>query len=204
MKMYKFFAKPVLDFLISLVMLLLLLPLFALIGFILLFLNGRPVIFKQKRPGKNGKIFTLYKFRTMSNEFSVSGEILPDIQRLTGAGSILRKFSLDELPQFLNVLRGELSIVGPRPLLIEYLGLYSPEQRRRHEVKPGITGWAQVNGRNSLTWEEKFSLDVYYVDNISFRLDMRIIWMTFAKLFRRSGIYNNQGTTVDKFTGSKT
>ncbi len=201
--MYKFFAKPVLDFVISLVMLLLLLPLFALIGFILLFLNGRPVIFKQKRPGKNGKIFTLYKFRTMSNEFSVSGEILPDIQRLTGAGSILRKFSLDELPQFLNVLRGELSIVGPRPLLIEYLGLYSPEQSRRHEVKPGITGWAQVNGRNSLTWEEKFSLDVYYVDNISFRLDMRIIWMTFVKLFRRSGIYNNQGNTMEKFTGSR-
>jgi lipopolysaccharide/colanic/teichoic acid biosynthesis glycosyltransferase len=163
---------------------------------------GWPVIFTQLRTGKNEMIFKLYKFRTMSDRRDSFGELLSDSERLTKLGVFLRKTSLDELPQLLNVLKGDISLVGPRPLLIEYLSLYNDEQRRRHKVKSGITGWAQVNGRNSLTWEEKFKLDVFYVDNLSFLLDLKILFRTSIKVFKGSDIYDNNGFTMDKFKGN--
>jgi len=200
--MYKTAIKPAFDYTISCAAIVILLPLILITGLLIYLTQGRPLIFCQERPGKNGKIFMLYKFRTMTNETNASGELLPDHQRLTRLGRFLRRSSLDELPQLFNVIRGDLSIVGPRPLLVEYLDYYTGEQKRRHEVKPGITGWAQVKGRNALKWEEKFILDVYYVDNISFCLDLKIILRTFAKVFSFSDIYNKQGTTMDKFKGS--
>ena len=164
---------------------------------------GSPVIFKQERPGKNGKIFKMLKFRTMLNTVDEHGELLPNEQRLTPFGNMLRKTSLDELPEFINVLKGDMSLVGPRPLLCEYLELYTPEQNRRHEVKPGITGYAQVNGRNSIGWEERFKLDVYYVDHYNFLLDLKILFMTVFKVFKRDGIGQTaENTTMEKFKGS--
>ena len=163
---------------------------------------GRPVLFKQKRPGKNGKIFTIYKFRTMSNKVDVHGELLPDEQRLTKFGKFLRSTSLDELPQLFNVLKGDMSFVGPRALLVEYLPLYNSRQTGRHLVKPGITGWAQVNGRNAISWEEKFDLDIWYVENRTFLLDLKILWMTFLKVVKRSDISSGKHVTMEKFTGS--
>jgi undecaprenyl phosphate N,N'-diacetylbacillosamine 1-phosphate transferase len=165
---------------------------------------GSPILFRQKRPGKDEKIFGIYKFRTMTNDTDENGNLLPDEQRLVGIGKFIRSTSLDELPQLFNVLRGEMSFVGPRPLLIEYLDLYNDKQKRRHDVKPGITGWAQVNGRNAISWEQKFDYDVWYVDNQSFWLDMKILWMTFLKVIRRSDISSNTSATMEKFTGSKT
>mgnify|MGYP001270267896 CR=1 FL=1 len=164
---------------------------------------GSPIIFKQKRPGLYGKPFYVYKFRTMTDEKDENGKLLPDEVRLTKTGKIIRKLSLDELPQLFNVLKGELSLVGPRPLLMEYLPLYTTEQARRHEVKPGITGWAQVNGRNAISWEEKFALDVWYVDNQSFWLDMKILFMTVIKVFKREGISQEGQATIEKFTGTQ-
>lgn len=164
---------------------------------------GSPIIFKQKRPGLYGKPFYVYKFRTMTDEKDENGKLLPDEVRLTKTGRIIRKLSLDELPQLFNVLKGELSLVGPRPLLMEYLPLYTTEQARRHEVKPGITGWAQVNGRNAISWEEKFALDVWYVDNQSFWLDMKILFMTVIKVFKREGISQEGQATIEKFTGTQ-
>ncbi|KZO00024.1 sugar transferase [Pseudobacillus badius] len=164
---------------------------------------GSPVIFKQKRPGLHGKPFFVYKFRTMTDERDEHGRLLPDHIRLTPFGQRLRKLSIDELPQLLNVLKGDISLVGPRPLLMDYLELYTPEQARRHEVRPGITGWAQVNGRNELSWEEKFKLDVWYVDNRSFWLDVKILCMTVLKVFKSEGISQTGHVTVEKFTGSK-
>jgi sugar transferase EpsL len=172
------------------------------ISFIILLSMGNPVLFKQIRPGYQGKPFTIMKFRTMDNNLDQSGKILPDQERLTKTGKVLRKFSLDELPQLFNVLKGDLSFVGPRPLLMEYLPRYTPEQARRHDVKPGITGWAQVNGRNTLTWEEKFNLDIWYVDNRNFILDMSILWMTFLKVLKREGISAEGYATMPEFTGS--
>jgi len=201
--MYKTALKPAIDFILSFTVMVILLPLILFIGIVIYITHGRPVLFCQKRPGKNGKIFMLYKFRTMTNEVSENGELLIDKLRLTRLGRFLRRFSLDELPQLLNVIKGEMSIVGPRPLLLEYLEYYTEKQSRRHLVKPGITGWAQVNGRNSLTWEEKFTLDVYYVENISFLLDLRIVLKTFARVFMNSHIYNEEGNTMEKFIGSK-
>ncbi|WP_424255502.1 sugar transferase [Desulfoprunum sp.] len=163
---------------------------------------GTPILFSQTRPGLHGKPFTLYKFRTMTDGRNASGNLLPDAQRLTGFGRFLRSTSLDELPELINVLRGEMSLVGPRPLLMEYLPLYSPEQARRHEVRPGLTGWAQINGRNALSWEEKFKLDVWYVDNQSLWLDMKIIFLTVWKVFRRDGISAEGEATMPRFTGS--
>jgi len=160
---------------------------------------GRPVIFRQQRPGFLGKPFTIYKFRTMTDAQDENGHILPDAERLTRLGRFLRSTSLDELPELWNVLKGDMSFVGPRPLLMEYLGRYTPQQARRHEVKPGITGWAQVNGRNALTWEEKFKLDVWYVDNIGFRLDMKIIAMTVWKILKREGINQPGQATMEEF-----
>lgn len=163
---------------------------------------GKPVLFRQVRPGLNGKPFVMYKFRTMTEERDAEGRLLPDEKRLTPFGRFLREYSLDELPEFFNVLRGEMSLVGPRPLLMEYLDRYTPEQARRHEVKPGITGWAQVNGRNALSWEEKFKLDVWYVDNWTIWLDLKILWLTLVKVPRREGISAHGHATMPEFKGS--
>ena len=162
---------------------------------------GVPVFFKQKRPGLHGKPFIIYKFRTMTDKKDHDGKVLPDEMRLTPLGKFLRRFSIDELPQLFNVIRGDLSLVGPRPLLMEYLALYTPESARRHDVKPGITGWAQVNGRNALSWDERFKLDVWYVDNRSFMLDLKILWLTLIKVFRKEGINQNGHATMEKFKG---
>jgi lipopolysaccharide/colanic/teichoic acid biosynthesis glycosyltransferase len=179
-----------------------LLPMLALAALVRLRL-GAPVLFRQKRPGLHGQPFMLLKFRTMLDARDASGGLLPDNERLTPFGRFLRSTSLDELPSLLSVLKGDLSLVGPRPLLMEYLPLYSPEQQRRHEVRPGITGWAQVNGRNAISWEEKFALDVWYVDNRSLLLDFRILALTLLKVFRREGISAAGEATMPRFTGSK-
>lgn len=163
---------------------------------------GSPIFFCQIRPGLHGKPFTMVKFRTMTDARDGQGQLLPDDKRLTPFGKFLRSTSLDELPELINALNGEMSLVGPRPLLMEYLPLYSPEQARRHEVRPGITGWAQVNGRNAISWEEKFKLDVWYVDNQSLVLDLKILWMTFAKVFKREGISQEGQATAEKFMGT--
>lgn len=162
---------------------------------------GSPILFRQKRPGLGGKVFTMLKFRTMSDARDTAGNPLPDSDRLTPFGRWLRASSLDELPELYNVLRGDMSLVGPRPLLLEYLPLYSPEQARRHEVRPGITGWAQVNGRNAIGWPDKFALDVWYVDNRSLWLDMRILAITVAKVWRREGVTGQNSATAEKFEG---
>lgn len=164
---------------------------------------GSPVLFRQTRPGRHGKPFQMIKFRTMRDAVDTDGRPLPDAERLTKLGQFLRSSSLDELPELWNVLKGEMSLVGPRPLLMEYLPLYSPEQARRHEVRPGVTGWAQVNGRNAISWDEKFALDVWYVDNRSLWLDMKIIWLTIRKVIKRDGISAAGEATMSKFTGEK-
>jgi undecaprenyl phosphate N,N'-diacetylbacillosamine 1-phosphate transferase len=164
---------------------------------------GSPILFKQKRPGYRKKIFGIYKFRTMTNDKDTNGNLLPDEQRLIGIGKFIRSTSLDELPQLFNVLKGEMSFVGPRPLLIEYLELYNNKQIKRHDVKPGITGWAQVNGRNAISWEQKFKYDIWYVENQSFSLDIKILWLTFLKVVRRSDISSDTSVTMEKFKGSK-
>lgn len=185
----------------SLALLFLAVPLLALAWLIRRKL-GSPVLFRQVRPGLNGKPFTMVKFRTMTDERGPDGALLPDAQRLTPFGRFLRSSSLDELPELWNVLRGEMSLVGPRPLLMEYLPLYTPQQARRHEARPGITGWAQVNGRNAISWKDKFALDVGYVDNQSFWLDIKILWMTVRKVLVRDGISAAGEATMSKFTGS--
>lgn len=164
---------------------------------------GSPVLFRQERPGLNGKPFTMVKFRTMRDAFDADGNPLPNSERMTPFGNFLRSTSLDELPELWNVLKGDMSLVGPRPLLMEYLPLYNREQARRHEVRPGITGWAQINGRNAISWEEKFNLDVWYVDNQSIWLDIKVLFLTIKKVFIRDGINANSDTTMPKFTGSK-
>ena len=178
-------------------------PLLMIISLIIFIQMGRPVLFIQMRPGLNGKPFCMYKFRTMTNEKDEQGNLLPDELRLTRLGRFLRSTSLDELPELFNVLKGDMSLVGPRPLLMQYLDRYTPEQARRHEVKPGITGWAQVNGRNAITWEEKFALDVWYVDNCSFWLDVKILFMTLVKVFTREGISAVGEATMPEFMGYK-
>jgi sugar transferase EpsL len=169
------------------------------ISLLILFSMGKPIFFRQLRPGLNGKPFEIYKFRTMTDRRDKNGALLPDSERLTGIGGFLRSSSLDELPELINVLKGDMSIVGPRPLLMQYLDRYTPEQARRHEVKPGITGWAQVNGRNAITWEDKFKLDVWYVDNQSLWLDLKIIGMTVLKVLRREGISQPGQATAEEF-----
>ncbi|WP_459500040.1 sugar transferase [Bacillus sp. C1] len=164
---------------------------------------GSPILFKQQRPGLHGKPFYLYKFRTMTDARDSNGELSPDYVRLTSFGKIIRKYSLDELPQLINVVKGDLSLVGPRPLLMEYLPLYSKEQAKRHNVRPGITGWAQVNGRNTITWEEKFELDVWYVNNQSVLIDMKILFLTVIKVFKSEGINQAGHVTIERFTGAK-
>lgn len=196
-----FDVKKLFDFIVASLLLFLFSPLFVLLYFISFFLIGPPVIFSQIRPGFQGKLFVMYKFRTMRNEFTEDGIALPDEERLIRFGTFLRSTSLDELPELFNVLRGEMSLVGPRPLLMEYLPLYNPEQARRHEVRPGITGWAQINGRNSISWEEKFALDVWYVDNHSLWLDVKILLLTIKKVFFRQGISQEGHVTAEKFNG---
>ena len=180
----------------------LMLPILIIIGFFVRWRIGSPVFFIQKRPGINGKMFSLYKFRTMTDQRDESGKLLSDEKRLTRFGSFLRKTSLDELPEIFNVLRGEMSLVGPRPLLMEYLPRYTPEQARRHELTPGITGWAQVNGRNAVSWEEKFKLDVWYVDNWSMWLDIKILIITVWKILKREGINHPGMATMEEFKGN--
>lgn len=195
--------KRIFDLCISALLLAIFSPLLLLIV-ILIFVNlGSPVVFCQYRPGLKGNIFRMYKFRTMKELYNSDGVPLPDQERLTSFGKFLRSTSLDELPGLINVLKGEMSLVGPRPLLVEYLPLYTAEQARRHEVRPGITGWAQVNGRNALSWEEKFNLDVWYVNNQSFFLDLKILFRTFKKVFIREGISSDGHVTMEKFTGTK-
>ncbi|WP_160722265.1 sugar transferase [Bacillus sp. USDA818B3_A] len=195
--------KRIFDISVSIFLLVCLSTIIAFIAIIVRWKLGSPIIFKQKRPGLYGKPFYIYKFRTMTDERGSNGELLPDEARLTLFGKFLRKYSLDEFVQLANVLKGELSFVGPRPLLMEYLPLYTPEQAKRHNVKPGITGWAQVNGRNSISWEEKFNLDVWYVENQSFFLDMKILFLTFLKVIKSEGIQNGDHATMPIFTGSK-
>ena len=170
--------KRLFDFVLAFFLIILFSPFYVVVSLLIVINMGFPILFRQQRPGLNEKIFGIYKFRTMTNDRDENGELLPDEQRLFGVGKFIRSSSLDELPQLFNVLKGEMSFVGPRPLLIEYLPLYNEEQKKRHDVKPGITGWAQVNGRNAISWEEKFALDVWYVKNQSFLLDMKILWMT--------------------------
>ena len=194
--------KCVMDIVLSFLIFLFSLPLFAIIGTFIKLESQGPVIFKQKRPGHKQKIFTLHKFRTMKDLKDKSGNLFPDVQRLTKIGQFLRKSSLDELPELFNVIKGEMSLVGPRPLLVQYLSRYSPEQARRHEVKPGITGWAQVNGRNAITWEDKFKLDVWYVDNRSLWLDLKIIAKTVFIVLKRTGISQEGEATMREFKGA--
>lgn len=200
--MYKYF-KRIMDFVASLTALIILSPLIALSAVLVKISDGGSVVFKQRRPGKDGKIFTVYKFRTMSEKTEdENGRELSDVERMTKIGSFLRKTSLDELPQLFNVLKGDMSFIGPRPLLCEYLELYTPYQMRRHEVLPGISGLAQVNGRNAITWEEKFDYDVYYVDHMSFWLDLKIIFKTIKNTLKRADINCSDNNTMEKFRGT--
>lgn len=194
--------KRVFDFIVSLALLVALSPLLLAIAPAVRWKIGAPVFFVQDRPGLRGRPFRMLKFRTMTDAKDNSGNFLPDGERLTPLGRLLRAASLDELPELFNVLRGDMSLVGPRPLLMEYLPLYSKEQARRHEVRPGMTGWAQVNGRNALTWEEKFRLDVWYADNRTFWLDLKILWMTLVAVLARKGISQEGHATMERFTGS--
>ncbi len=194
--------KRLFDLLFSLGLLLLSAPVMLVLAVMVRANTGAPALFRQKRPGLGGKSFYLVKFRTMREAYDEQGLPLPDGDRLTGQGRWLRKYSLDELPQLINVLKGELSFVGPRPLLMQYLERYSPEQARRHEVKPGITGWAQINGRNAISWEEKFALDLWYVDNYSFWLDIKILWLTMLKVVSTEGVNQSDTVTMNEFMGS--
>ena len=196
-------AKRIIDILVASAALVLMAPPLLLLSVLVRISFGSPVLFRQVRPGLHGRPFMMVKFRTMTDERGTDGELLPDAQRLTAFGRFLRASSLDELPELWNVLSGEMSLVGPRPLLMEYLPLYSPEQARRHEVRPGITGWAQVNGRNALSWEERFKLDVWYVDHRSLWLDLRILWLTVRKVIVREGISAQGEATMPRFTGNK-
>jgi sugar transferase EpsL len=197
------FSKRLFDLIITSLSLIITLPLMLLISLLVWIFLGSPVLFRQKRPGYKGMPFLTYKFRTMTNHTGPDGKLLPDAERLTRFGSFLRSTSLDDIPQVFNVLRGEMSLVGPRPLLMQYLKRYTPEQMRRHDVLPGITGWAQINGRNALDWEEKFRLDVWYVDHWSFWLDLKILFMTPWKVFKREGINQPGHATVEEFKGSE-
>ena len=202
-KMYKNYLKRFLDFLISAAVLLIIWPILLLITIFLHFANrGAGAFFTQSRPGKNGKIFKVIKFKTMTDERDANGNLLPDAQRLTKVGKFIRSTSLDELPQLINVLKGNMALIGPRPLLPEYLPLYSKEQARRHEVRPGITGWAQVHGRNAISWQEKFKLDVWYVDHCSLVVDLKIIWLTVMKVVKREGISSATSATMEPFKGN--
>jgi sugar transferase EpsL len=196
-------AKRFFDLALSVILLVALSPAMILTACLIRWKIGSPVLFRQTRPGLNGEPFTLYKFRTMTDERDAAGNLLSDEKRLTKTGRLIRKTSLDELPQLINVIKGDLSLVGPRPLLMEYIPLYTKRQWRRHEVKPGITGWAQINGRNKVTWEEKFELDVWYVDHRSFLLDLKILLLTVVKVLKSEGVSQDRHVTAEKFTGRR-
>ncbi|MBD1396961.1 sugar transferase [Pontibacter sp. JH31] len=198
--LYRNYLKRIIDFIVSLVAFVILLPVFVVVTALLYIANQGKPFFLQPRPGKNGKIFRVIKYKTMNDLKDAHGKLLPDDVRLTPVGKFVRKTSLDEVPQLLNVLKGEMSLIGPRPLLVEYLPHYSKEQQRRHEVRPGITGWAQVNGRNAISWDEKFKYDVWYVDNMSFALDIKIIGLTIIKVLKSEGITAEGHVTMPTFT----
>lgn len=201
--MYKLFFKRFFDFILSLIAIIMLSPVYLIVIVLVRIKLGSPVFFTQKRPGKDEKIFKMYKFRTMTNEVDENGNLLSDDKRLTKFGKLLRSTSLDELPELFNILKGDMSIVGPRPLLVRYLPLYNEYQKHRHDARPGFTGWAQCNGRNSISWEEKFDLDVYYVNHITFLLDVKIIFKTVKTVLCREGISSEASATMEEFRGSQ-
>ncbi len=201
--MYRNYIKRIIDLILSFIAIIVLSPVLLIVAILVRTKLGSPVIFKQKRPGMNEKIFTLYKFRTMTDETDEQGNLLPDEVRLTKFGKLLRSTSLDELPELFNILKGDMAIVGPRPLLVRYLPRYNEHQKKRHNVRPGFTGYAQVNGRNSISWEEKFDFDVYYVELVSFLLDVKIIFKTIKVVFAREGISSDTSATMEEFKGSK-
>jgi undecaprenyl phosphate N,N'-diacetylbacillosamine 1-phosphate transferase len=200
--MYRSFFKRFFDILASAMLIIVLSPVILLLIIILTFQNNGKPFFFQERPGKDAKRIRIMKFKSMTDKKDKDGNLLPDNMRITKVGAFIRKTSLDELPQFFNVLTGDMSLIGPRPLLFKYVPLYSPEQFRRHEARPGITGWAQVNGRNSISWTQKFALDVYYVDNLSFMLDLKIFWLTFLKVIRSEGVNQSADRPMNPFTGN--
>lgn len=200
--MYKYFFKRILDLLLSTIGLVILSPVFIVVVLLLMINNGGKPFFYQKRPGKDENIFKVIKFKTMNDKIAKNGELLPDKERLTSVGKFIRKTSIDEIPQLINVFKGEMSLIGPRPLLPEYLALYNSEQRKRHNVKPGITGWAQINGRNTISWEKKFEYDVWYVDNLSFVLDIKILLNTFLKVVKSEDINTMGHATTEAFKGN--
>ncbi|MDR1408149.1 MAG: sugar transferase [Tannerella sp.] len=200
--MYKRFIKRFLDFTLSLFGLILLSPFFVLAALLLFMVNRSNPFFMQSRPGKNERTFRILKFKTMNDRKDENGNLLPDMKRITRAGAFIRRMSLDEIPQLINVLKGDMSLIGPRPLLIQYLSLYNETQKRRHEVRPGITGWAQVNGRNAISWQQKLTFDVWYVDHTSFRLDLKILYLTVIKIFTQKDINSDLHTTMQPFTGN--
>jgi undecaprenyl phosphate N,N'-diacetylbacillosamine 1-phosphate transferase len=200
--MYSVFFKRLLDLILSLLGLIILSPIFLIVWLMLIVANeGKPFFF-QARPGRNERIFKIIKFKTMNEKKDAKGELLPDEKRLTGVGKFVRKTSLDEIPQLMNVVKGDMSLIGPRPLLIQYLPLYNTDQKRRHEVRPGITGWAQVNGRNAISWQKKFEYDVWYVNHVTFLLDLKILLLTVKKVFKSEGISSTTSITMEKFTGN--
>ena len=201
--LYRLYFKRPMDFILSLLAIIILSPVFILTGILVRTKLGSPILFKQNRPGLDEKIFTMYKFRTMTDQKDENGELLPDHIRLTKFGKMLRSTSLDELPELFNILKGDMSIIGPRPLLVQYLPLYNAHQQRRHEVRPGLSGYAQVNGRNSISWEDKFELDVQYVDNVTFVNDVKIIMLTIKKVFVKDGISSASSVTMEVFTGNE-
>ena len=201
--MYSVYIKRILDFIISVLLIIITSPVLIFVIILLFIVNRGGVFFIQTRPGKDDKLFRLVKFKTMNDLKDENGNLLPDEQRLTSAGRLIRRLSIDELPQLVNVLKGDMSLIGPRPWLTEYLPLYNDFQRRRHEVKPGITGWAQVNGRNAVSWEKRFEYDVYYVDHISFWLDVKIFFLTIFKILRGEGISGRDSATMTKFRGPR-
>ena len=200
--LYRLYFKRPMDFILSLLAIIILSPVFILTGILVRTKLGSPILFKQNRPGLDEKIFTMYKFRTMTDQKDENGELLPDHIRLTKFGKMLRATSLDELPELFNILKGDMSIIGPRPLLVQYLALYSENQKRRHDVRPGLSGLAQINGRNAISWEDKFNLDVEYVDNISCIEDWKIIFLTIKKVFVREGINSESAATMEVFKGN--
>lgn len=201
--MYRKWGKRLFDLLLTIPALIVLSPVLLVVALLVRWKHGAPVLFAQQRPGLHGEPFMIYKFRTMTSERDKNGKLLPESQRITGLGNILRKSSLDELPELYNVIRGEMSLVGPRPLRMRYLERYNPEQARRHEVKPGITGWAQINGRNGLSWEEKFELDVWYVDHMKYALDLTILWNTIWKVLNREDINASEQVPMPEFRGTQ-
>lgn len=201
--MYRYFFKRFFDFVLSLIAIIILSPVYIIVAILVRVKLGSPVIFTQERPGKDEKIFKMYKFRSMTSETDKEGNLLPDEVRLTSFGKKLRSTSLDELPELFNILKGDMSIVGPRPLLVKYLPLYNDIQKHRHDVRPGLTGWAQVNGRNAISWEDKFRLDVEYTEKCSFLLDLKILFMTVSSVLKKEGISSDTSVTMNEFTGTK-